>query len=114
MTATPPSQDFDHRTRITALRTQHGDGALGVPAGLIRLSWQVEAEDPDAFQAAYQLAVIGEQEHAQGAFSTTISLTTATVVESLIFVNPVNVWVHVLGSRLQRGFDDANFYQVER
>jgi len=62
MTATPPSQDFDHRTRITALRTQHGDGALGVPAGLIRLSWQVEAEDPDAFQAAYQLAVIGENE----------------------------------------------------
>ena len=56
MTALPSADAFDAATRVVALRTQHGDGLLGVPRRGLRLSWRAETDDPDARLLGYQVA----------------------------------------------------------
>ncbi|MDQ0644182.1 alpha-L-rhamnosidase [Microbacterium murale] len=56
MTATPESTRLDTDTVVTGLRSQHGDGLLGVPWNGLRLTWRSASTRPGAGQVAYQLA----------------------------------------------------------
>ncbi|WP_160150853.1 alpha-L-rhamnosidase [Microbacterium timonense] len=56
MTALPLPDAEDDVTRVTALRTQHGAGLLGLPRTGLRLSWSAESDDPSARLLGYQLA----------------------------------------------------------
>ena len=47
---------LDDRSVVSALRTQHGPGLLGVPAVGLRLTWQVTSARPGAVQVGYQVA----------------------------------------------------------
>lgn len=62
MTALPSPAAVDAAVRAIGLRTQHGDGLLGVPRTGLRLSWRAESDDPDARLVGYQL-----REGAEGA-----------------------------------------------
>ncbi|MCS3843559.1 alpha-L-rhamnosidase [Microbacterium sp. AK031] len=56
MTATPDTTRRDIETVVTGLRTQHGDGLLGVPEHGLRLTWRSSSTRPGASQVAHQLA----------------------------------------------------------
>ena len=56
MTALPSPTAVDAAVRVVGLRTQHGEGLLGVPRSGLRLSWRAESDDPDARLVGYQLA----------------------------------------------------------
>ena len=55
MTEIPPLAESDATTTVTALRTQHPVGLLGVPREGLRLSWTVASTGADR-QLAFQLA----------------------------------------------------------
>jgi len=56
MTATPESTRRDTETVVAGLRSQHGDGLLGIPQNGLRLTWRSSSTRPGARQIAYQLA----------------------------------------------------------
>jgi alpha-L-rhamnosidase len=47
---------LDDQSVVASLRTQHGPGLLGVPAGGLRLTWQVTSGRPGAAQVGYQVS----------------------------------------------------------
>src|SRR5690606_30454605 len=55
MVAIPSSTHLDRTSRVTALRSQHGEGLLGTPGRGVRLTWRVTAA-AGLTQLAYQLA----------------------------------------------------------
>ncbi|GAB3601521.1 family 78 glycoside hydrolase catalytic domain [Microbacterium tumbae] len=56
MAAAPDPTLSDERTRVVSLRSQHGEGLLGVPGRGVRLTWRTESSRDGATQLAYQLA----------------------------------------------------------
>lgn len=56
MTALPELTQQDDDSSVVALRTQHGDGLLGVPPEGLRLSWRVTSSRPGGAQRGYQVA----------------------------------------------------------
>lgn len=56
MTATPDITRRDTETVVAGLRSQHGEGLLGVPWGGLRLTWRSSSSRPAAGQVAYQIA----------------------------------------------------------
>jgi alpha-L-rhamnosidase len=47
---------LDDQSVVASLRTQHGPGLLGVPAGGLRLTWQVTSDRPGVAQVGYQVS----------------------------------------------------------
>ncbi len=56
MTASPDLTVSDVETRVVSLRSQHGEGLLGVPGAGLRLTWRARSSVAGAAQVAYQLA----------------------------------------------------------
>src|SRR5687768_3517531 len=56
MTALPPLSSPDTATAVVGLRSQYGQGLLGVPRSGLRLTWRAASDDPGAHVIGYQLA----------------------------------------------------------
>ncbi len=56
MSSIPMPTKTDAATRVVALDSQYPAGLLGIPSGVVRLTWRIASDDPSARQIAYQLA----------------------------------------------------------
>ncbi|WP_155859517.1 alpha-L-rhamnosidase [Cellulomonas sp. KRMCY2] len=52
----------DSATTVTALRTNHPRGLLGVPSGRLVVSWRVRSSDPAAQQLAFELQSCADED----------------------------------------------------